>query len=430
MTLAIDAIDPAELPESSAAYTPGTVVSGAERLVFVSGQPPWASDTPVPEDFVRCMILPSDARGKSMSGLTLPGSAALQLVGGVPLLHPEDQVFAAMLDGWATQQRSRFLAESTIVGRRQFLERFHRWTNEYPWRWQPQDVEEWTSRAIAERKAAHSTVRSEQVTLSLFMDYICDARYGWVAECEARFGTFPVQICHEWNTVTHRSEFEGRPGNRPLTRGELQGLFDHADERVETIRRRGRKGWLAAFRDATLLKVAYAWGLRRRELVMLETVDWGRNPKAPEFGDRGMLQVRFGKAKAGGPPRRREVLTVFPWAVEVVDEWMTEVRPLYESALGTLWPTERKGRMGVMYVDKVFARCRDELGLAAELRPHCLRHSYVTHLIEDGWDPLFVQKQVGHSWASTTAMYTGVSSDYKNMVLRRTLDDMLGIGGG
>src|SRR5919106_3735593 len=51
MTLAIDAIDPAELPESSAAYTPGTVVSGAERLVFVSGQPPWASDTPVPEDF-------------------------------------------------------------------------------------------------------------------------------------------------------------------------------------------------------------------------------------------------------------------------------------------------------------------------------------------------------------------------------------------
>src|SRR5918996_211403 len=75
MPLALAAMDPAELPESSAAYTPGTVVSGAERLVFVSGQPPWASDTQVPEDFVRCMILPSDARGKSMSGLTLPGSA-------------------------------------------------------------------------------------------------------------------------------------------------------------------------------------------------------------------------------------------------------------------------------------------------------------------------------------------------------------------
>lgn len=359
----------------------------------------------------------------------VPGSAALTLAGGVSLLHPEDQVFAAMLDGWEAQQRSRYLAASTITTRRRFLERFHRWTNEYPWRWGPADVEEWTSAAISERRAAHSTVRGEQISLSLFMDYICDRRYGWAAQCDDRFGVFPVQICHEWNTVTHRSEFEGRPGNRPLTRSELQGLFDHADERVGTVRRRGRKGWLAAFRDATLLKVCYGWGLRRRELTMLETFDWGRNPKAPEFGDRGVLSVRFGKASAGGPPRRRSVLSVFPWAVEVVDEYLAEVRPLYESPLSTLWPTERRSRMGLMYVDKVFARYRDELGLARELRPHCLRHSYVTHLIEDGWDPLFVQQQVGHAWASTTAIYTGVSSDYKNTVLRHALDERFGLGG-
>lgn len=363
-----------------------------------------------------------------MAGGSLPGSAAV-LIDGVRLLHPEDQVLAAMLDGWALQQRSRFLAASTIVGRRQSIERFHRWTNEYPWRWTPADVEEWTSAAITERRAAHSTVRQVHVTLSLFLDYVCDRRYGWVAECEQRFGTVPTQICHEWNTVVHRSEFEGRPGNRALTRAELQGLFDFADERVETIRRRGRKGWLAAFRDATLLKVCYAWGLRRRELVMLETVDWTRNPKAPELRGYGAVQVRFGKAKAGGPPRRRQVLTVFDWAVDVVEEWVSDVRPLYESALPTLWPTERRGRMGVMYVNKVFARCRDELGLPGELGPHCLRHSYVTHLIEDGWDPLFVQQQVGHAWASTTAIYTGVSNDYKNTVLRRALDERFGIGG-
>jgi len=36
---------------------------------------------------------------------------------------------------------------------------------------------------------------------------------------------------------------------------------------------------------------------------------------------------------------------------------------------------------------------------------HSLRHSYITHLIEDGYDPLFVQ-QVGHCYASTTALYT------------------------
>jgi len=122
-------------------------------------------------------------------------------------------------------------------------------------------------------------------------------------------------------------------------------------------------------------------------------------------------------------------LSVFPWAVEVVDEWVSEVRPLYGASLPVLWPTERQSRMGIVYVNKVFARYRDELGLPGELGPHCLRHSYVTHLIEDGWDPLFVQQQVGHAWASTTAVYTGVSSDYKNVVLRRALDDRFTLGG-
>jgi integrase/recombinase XerC len=85
--------------------------------------------------------------------------------------------------------------------------------------------------------------------------------------------------------------------------------------------------------------------------------------------------------------------------------------------------------MGVTHVNKVFAQLRDELGLPVELGPHCLRHSYVTHLIEDGWDPLFVQQQVGHAWASTTAIYTGVSTDYKNDVLRRALDAKLNVAG-
>lgn len=49
----------------------------------------------------------------------------------------------------------------------------------------------------------------------------------------------------------------------------------------------------------------------------------------------------------------------------------------------------------------------------------------MTHLIEDGFDPLFVQQQVGHSYASTTALYTSVSSDFRNRVLRQALDATL-----
>ena len=61
-------------------------------------------------------------------------------------------------------------------------------------------------------------------------------------------------------------------------------------------------------------------------------------------------------------------------------------------------------------------------GWIAGLDFHSLRRSYVTHLIEDGWDPLFVQQQAGHEHASTTSIYTCVSSDFRTRTLRRALD--------
>ncbi len=357
----------------------------------------------------------------------LPGSAYLQMVGGVALLQPEEHIWEAMRRGFAIQQQSRYLATLTVEQRDGQLRRFAAWTNEYPWRWRPQDIEEWTAAAVGERHLARTTVRGVHLTLKLFMDYVIDERYGWAAECEKRFGTHPVQICHEWNTVNHVADYEGRPTNRPLTRPELQTLFDAADDRAERIRRQGRKGWMAAFRDATILKVAYAWGLRRREVSRLELNDWGRNPKAPEFREVGALTVRWAKALAGGPPRRRTVLTVFDWAVDNVEEYLVEIRPLYDfEGLAAMWPTERGGRTADANIGNMFANIRDAAGLPRELGPHCLRHSYVTHLIEDGFEPLFVQQQVGHAWASTTALYTGVGSDFKNKALRSILDRRLG----
>ncbi len=44
-----------------------------------------------------------------------------------------------------------------------------------------------------------------------------------------------------------------------------------------------RKGVLVAYRDATLFKVLYGWGLRRTETSRLDVADWGRNPAVPEF---------------------------------------------------------------------------------------------------------------------------------------------------
>lgn len=345
------------------------------------------------------------------------GSAALVLVDGATPLRPEPALFEAMLEGWRRQQLSRRLSGSLIDGRERIVRRFAEFGG-WPWEWTSAQVEAWT----AAGGWAHSTVRSYQGALAVFLAHVCDPRYGWIAECEQRVGARPVQVCHEDNLAVHVADSEGRPERRPLTREELQAFFDAADDLVERAASSRRKGWLATFRDASLFKVVYGWGLRRREAAMLDVADFAVNPAAPELGRFGVLHVRYGKAMRGSPPRRRAVATVMPWAAETLAQYLQEARPHYGcDRHPAVWLTERGGRISPRQIDVRFAQFRRLAGLPDDLSVHSLRHSYVSHLIEDGTDPLFVQQQVGHSWASTTAVYTTVGADARNRMLKAAL---------
>jgi site-specific recombinase XerD len=308
----------------------------------------------------------------------LAGAASGELVAGVRQLRPEDAMVEAMLRGWRAQQNARGLRAETIEDREQLVRRFLAFTNELPWQWSPAHIDEWTLTLTAEKQLAPSTIRGYQTSLRLFSEYLTDARYGWAVACEEAFGEFPVPICHEWNTIAHLSEYEGSPEARPLTREELQAFFDYADEQVDRAARAKRKGALAAYRDATLFKVIYGWGLRRTEAARLDLADFGRNPAAGEFGRFGMLHVRYGKAMRGQPPRRRNVLSVMAWAVEAVADYVEHIRPRFGAVdHPALWVTERGGRIKPAEINARFVSYRDALGLSGELSPHSLRHSYV-----------------------------------------------------
>jgi integrase/recombinase XerC len=217
----------------------------------------------------------------------------------------DERTLDEMLLGWRNQQLARNLAFATINAREVEIRRFVAQVGEYPWRWSVQMVDEWLGELRAVRHLRQSTIRGKAVTLRLFCDYLTDLSYGWADECWKRFETHPIQVCHPWNTAVHVQEAEGRAGLRAFTVEELQAFFDCGDELVVSARQRGRKGWLSGFRDATLVKVAYGWGLRRREVRMLEIQDFGVNPAAPDFGRMGTLYVRHGKAMKGSPPKCR-----------------------------------------------------------------------------------------------------------------------------
>lgn len=110
------------------------------------------------------------------------------------------------------------------------------------------------------------------------------------------------------------------------------------------------------------------------------------------------------------------------WVVSVLQQWTEEVRPLFApGAHPALWVTERRGRLSRRAINEAFQEARGAAGLDPVLDLHCLRHSYITHLIEFGYPERFAQDQAGHSYASTIAIYTGVSDEFRNRLMAKTL---------
>jgi hypothetical protein len=163
--------------------------------------------------------------------------------------------------------------------------------------------------------------------------------------------------------------------------------------------------------------------------VRLDLVDLRRNRKAPKFGSYGSLMVRFGKASKGSAPKRRTMLTVpeMDWVVDILQDWLTEVGPRFTPGRHpALWVTERVGRLSPRSINEAFVAARRAADLDEDLDLHCLRHSYITHLTEFGYPARFVQEQVGHSHAATTAIYMGVSNEYRNKLLEAAMKNRLG----
>lgn len=362
--------------------------------------------------------------------IDVPGSAGLILAPNVVHLEPAPAVFTAMKDGWARQQAARFLQEQTVGSRLRLMDRFARFTGLYPWQWTAAEGEAFIADLRSGVKPIQlSTARTYEVTISLFMEYLRDPRYGWARVCLDRFGEVPQAVFHEGNSVVHTADYEGDPRRRPLTYDEVQALFDAADARPKRVRGQGRKGALTALRDAAALKTIYAFGTRRTESSKLDLVDLRRNRKAPQFGAFGTMTVRYGKSSGGGPPKRRTVLTVpeMDWIVDVLGEWVGELRPLFSpGSHPALWVSERVGRVSPRSMNEAFVVARRDAGLDEKLDLHSLRHSYVTHLTEFGYPARFVQEQVGHSHAATTAIYMGVSDEYRNTLLESSLKRRLG----
>ncbi|BDZ53138.1 hypothetical protein GCM10025870_02110 [Agromyces marinus] len=297
-------------------------------------------------------------------------------------------------------------------------------------RWQPpmgvasSDADDFFGHLRGVENRAHNTVRAYQSDVKLFLEFAGDPNYDWNERCGQWFGTVFTQVVTEFNKAKHSDESPDGE-KRPFSPLELQEFFDLADLEPERILSAGRKGALAAWRDAVMFKTLYAWGLRHNEARNLILPDFSRNARMPAYGDWGVLRVRVGKAMKGAPPKQRTVLTIFDWSVELLDHWIRVGLPRFGvGRAAPLFPTDTGRMVDKGYLRKRFRSLVDELGFPPGLDIHSLRRSYATDLQgEHGFDTSFVQLQLGHEHASTTGIYTRLSPDYRTREMNRVLTE-------
>ncbi len=158
-----------------------------------------------------------------------------------------------------------------------------------------------------------------------------------------------------------------------------------------------------AWRDRSLLELAYGAGLRVSELCSLGLTDL--------LLTENLIRV-FGK---GGKER---LVPIGRSVIGAVSVYLHTMRPELDrgkskgrvllNARGE--PLSRVGAWGVV------KRAAERAGITKRVTPHTLRHSFATHLLEGGADLRAVQEMLGHADLSTTQIYTHVDREYLRSV--------------
>ena len=155
-----------------------------------------------------------------------------------------------------------------------------------------------------------------------------------------------------------------------------------------------------ASRDQAILELLYASGVRASELVSIKGVD-------VDF--RSMTIRVFGKG------RKERIVPFSPVAAEAIKAYQKDLRPLLQQRNDAdrkdmeLFLSARGKKLTVRGLEYILKMVEEKTGVYLGLHPHELRHSFATHLLENGADLRMIQEMLGHETIDTTQVYTHVS---------------------
>lgn len=186
-----------------------------------------------------------------------------------------------------------------------------------------------------------------------------------------------------------------------------------SNEEVEAIIEAPDTRTLWGIRDRAILELMYATGLRVSELTHLTL---------------GELHLEMGFIQTVGKGDKERILPIGEVAIQWLERYLDEVRPIFDlkSAPNTavVFLTERGNRFTRQGIWKNLNKYVSLSGVKGRVSPHMLRHSFATHLLENGADLRMVQELLGHADISTTQIYTHISTKRMQEVYKDYFPDI------
>lgn len=148
------------------------------------------------------------------------------------------------------------------------------------------------------------------------------------------------------------------------------------------------------FRDHAMLELLYATGIRVSELISLDMEDLN-------------LEAGFIRCRSKGKER---TIPLYPAAVKAMKDYIQNIRPevVEDAAEAAVFVNRNGRRMSRQGFWKILKHYQKTAGIAKEITPHTLRHSFAAHLLENGADLRSIQEMLGHADISSTQIYTQV----------------------
>lgn len=171
----------------------------------------------------------------------------------------------------------------------------------------------------------------------------------------------------------------------------------NADEIVAMINAAKGKDW-QSIRDNAILELFYASGMRVSELSGLKIED---------------VNLEVGYIRCLGKGSKERVIPIGKNAKEAIIKYISGPRKklIKENKISIVFISRLGKKISRQSIWKIIKHYARKAGIKKEIKPHTLRHTFATHLLQHGADLRSVQEMLGHSDISTTQIYTHVDKD-------------------